>query len=135
MLLNVLLFVPLGVGLALYGLRGKHALLAAFALSVLIESAQLLIPGRDSTIGDVLTNTLGGGIGFASCQYALVWLRPSPRVATGLVVFWCVVWLTVQALSNFVFIPSIPDGKYCQLARYLSNRAVFRGRVLSRQCR
>jgi len=130
--LNVFLFVPLGVGLALYGGRGKHALLSTFALSVLIESAQLLIPGRDATIGDVLTNTLGGGIGFVGCRYALVWLRPSPRIAALLVACWCVVWLAIQAISSFVFLPSIPDAKYYgQLARDLGNRAVFRGRVLS----
>lgn len=130
--LNVLLFVPLGVGLALYGWRGSQALLAGFVLSALIESLQLVIPGRDSTIGDVLTNTLGTGIGFVTCRYALVWLRPSPRVAAGLAAAWCAVWLCVQALSNFAFVPSIPDGNYYgQLARYLGNRAVFRGRVLA----
>jgi hypothetical protein len=130
--LNVLLFAPLGVGLALYCGQGKRALLAMFALSVLIESLQLLIPGRDATIGDVVTNTFGGGIGFAACRYALVWLRPSPRAAARLVAVWCAAWLIVQAVSNFAFLPSIPDGKYYgQLARYLGDRPVFRGRVLS----
>lgn len=130
--LNVVLFVPLGVGLALYGLRGKHAIPTAFALSALIEIAQLFIPGRDATIGDVLTNTLGAAIGFAACRYARAWLRPSPRIAAGLIACWCAIWLTIQAASNFEFAPAIPDAAYYgQLARFLGNRAVFRGRVLS----
>jgi hypothetical protein len=130
--LNVALFVPLGVGLALVGFQGRKALLAAFALSALVEIAQLFIPGRDATIGDVLTNTLGGAIGFAACRYPAFWLRPSPRLAAGLLACWCVVWLAIQAASNFAFVPSIPDDRYYgQLARFLGNRAVFRGRVLS----
>ena len=45
--LNVLLFIPLGIGLALAGVSGKRALLGMVVLSALIEVAQLLvIPSR-----------------------------------------------------------------------------------------
>src|SRR6478672_4733448 len=64
-LLNVLLFVPLGIGLSLLEWSERRAVLAMCALSIAIEAAQFfVIPGRDSTLGDVLTNTFGGAMGF-----------------------------------------------------------------------
>src|SRR5580765_1547243 len=39
--LNVLLFFPLGVGLALSGIAGNRAVLTAFILSATIETTQL----------------------------------------------------------------------------------------------
>src|ERR1700716_4152161 len=62
-MLNIVLFVPLGIGLGLTGVPGKRALLAICALSALIETAQFFVmSGRDSTLGDVLTNTAGGAL-------------------------------------------------------------------------
>jgi len=132
-ILNVLLFVPLGVGLALLDVPAKRAILMMCVLSVLIETAQLfVIPGRDGTIGDVLTNTLGGTVGFAASRNARIWLRPSPRHATILVVGWAGMWLAIQTISSFAFVPSIPESQYYgQLAPSLGNFAVFPGRVLT----
>jgi hypothetical protein len=133
-ILNVLLFVPLGVGLALCGVGAKRTLLIVSVASVLIETAQLfIIPGRDATIGDVLTNTLGGALGFATCRYAWIWVRPSPRVAGILIVAWATIWLVMQMTTGFAFAPSIPESQYYgQLARSLGkNFAVFHGRVLA----
>jgi hypothetical protein len=131
--LNVFLFVPLGVGLALSGFAGKRAIFAACLLSALIEAAQFsLIGGRDSTIGDVLTNTLGGALGFAIGRYAGDWLRPSPGIAKNLAVVWATIWFAIQAVSSYGFAPALPDSKYYgQIARVFWNFEVFRGRVLS----
>jgi hypothetical protein len=131
-ILNVFLFVPLGVGLALSGYPGKRTVLIIFALSAMIEVTQLAIPGRYSTVGDVLTNTIGGAVGFAASRYARVWLLPSPRIAMSLFIGWCAFWLTIQAASSFSFTPSVPDSRYYygQLARKLGHFAVFPGRVL-----
>lgn len=130
--LNVFLFVPLGIGLAFIGFPGKRAVLAMFALSALIETAQfLVIPGRYSTIGDVLTNTLGGVLGFAVGRYAFTLLRPSPRIAVALCIGWSAVWLTVQTISAFGFSPAMPTSEYYgQIAPRLGNFEQFRGRVL-----
>jgi len=132
-ILNVLLFVPLGVGLALCGFPANRAILMMSILSISIETAQLLvIPGRDATIGDVLTNTLGGALGFAASRYARTCLRPSPRNATSFIVGWAVIWLAIQTISSFSFAPSIPESKYFgQLAPSLGDYAVFHGRVLT----
>ena len=133
-ILNVLLFVPLGVGLALCGVSAKRALLIVTVVSVLIETTQFfIIPGRDATIGDVLTNTIGGTFGFVTSRYACIWLRPPPRIATVLIVAWGAIWLVIQTTAGFAFAPSIPESQYYgQLARPLGkNFAVFHGRVLA----
>ncbi|WP_133176438.1 VanZ family protein [Nocardioides currus] len=63
LLLNVLLFVPLGVGLALVtGWRWWQVCLAAAAASTALELLQLVLP-RDADPVDVLTNTLGAAVG------------------------------------------------------------------------
>jgi VanZ like family len=130
--LNVILFVPLGVGLALCGLPGKRSLIAMCVLSVLIEAVQLTIPGRDSTIGDVVTNTLGGALGFAMGRFPMQWLRPGPRIARYLAVGWGALWIAIQAISNFGFAPSLTDSKYYgEIGRILGTFDVFPGRVLT----
>src|SRR6266704_2713217 len=62
-LLNIILFVPLGAAVALHVRSLSRCALSAALLSATIELAQLYIPGRDSSLGDVLSNTLGGTLG------------------------------------------------------------------------
>jgi glycopeptide antibiotics resistance protein len=132
-LLNVLLFLPLGVGLALSGLAGKRALLLAFGLSALIETTQFFfIQGRDATVGDVLTNTFGACLGFALARHARSWLQPSRRMGLVLSVAWGTAWLVIQWIASYGFAPSLPDSRYYgQLARSNGDLAVFEGRVIS----
>lgn len=61
-LLNVVLFLPPGF---LLGLRWSPwvALGAGLLVSGGIESAQLLLPGRSSTLSDLIANGLGAGLG------------------------------------------------------------------------
>ena len=123
----------LGVGLALRGVGWNRSILTAFALSVAVETAQLLfVPGRDATLGDVVTNTLGAALGLALARRAHSWLHPPPRFAAILGLAWCVLWLAIQAASSFSFTPSIPDSTdFGQLARELGDFDVFPGRVLA----
>jgi len=132
-LLNLLLFVPLGCGLALAGVRARSAVLAMFAFSTLIEFSQLvLIAGRDATLGDVITNTIGGGLGFAITRHFAVLARPSFKAAVGLASSWSLVWLALQAVSSFGFALAIPSANYYgQIARRLGNFEQYRGRVLT----
>ncbi|MDH3208619.1 MAG: VanZ family protein, partial [Gemmatimonadota bacterium] len=62
-ILNMLLFVPLGVLMA----RTKNAPLRAaavgLALSLGVESAQLLVPGRQPALGDLVWNASGAALG------------------------------------------------------------------------
>lgn len=132
-ILNVLLFAPLGIGLALSGLSAKRAILTMLLLSVLIETTQLLvIPGRDATLGDVVTNTLGGALGFAASRYTRIWLRPSSSKAMIFLIGWGALWFGIQTIASFAFSLSIPDSQYYgQLSPLLGGFAVFRGSVLA----
>jgi VanZ family protein len=132
-ILNIILFIPLGVGLALTGVSGRRALLAMCALSAIIETAQLLfIPGRDATLRDVLTNTLGGAVGLALARHATLLLRPPPRIARRLALGWATIWLVIQAVSNFGFAVTLPSSHYYgQIGRLLGSFELFPGKVLN----
>lgn len=68
---NVLLFLPLGFGLT--GLVLKRArslklsilviLVLSASLSTVVEIIQVLLPSRTSSLTDICTNTVGGGLG------------------------------------------------------------------------
>ncbi len=59
-LLNLLLFAPLGVAFRTLGLSWPRSLAAALGLTLAIETTQAtLLAGRDASLGDVLANTLG----------------------------------------------------------------------------
>ena len=73
-ILNVIIYLPLGLAAALAFRRRRSCAFAAtaaiafgFLLSVGMELLQVYVPGRDSSLLDVLTNTLGAaaGAGFA----------------------------------------------------------------------
>ena len=72
---NTLLFVPLGAALCFLGLRIRTTILVAGGLAALVEVAQLLVPGRTTSVDDLLLNTLGALLG-----HLLVgaWLRSRP---------------------------------------------------------
>ena len=60
---NLLLFLPLGVALCLR--RTLHAAAATgLAFSASIELAQLVVPGRTTSIDDVIFNSLGTALGW-----------------------------------------------------------------------
>jgi hypothetical protein len=101
------------------------------ALSALIETAQFLfIPGRSSTIGDVLTNSLGGALGFAIARHTFVLIYPRARMAMSLTIGWSAVWVTIQTASAFGFSPAFPRSRYYgEIAPSLGNFEQFRGRV------
>jgi glycopeptide antibiotics resistance protein len=80
--MNILLFVPLGLSIALVPPSRRRTLLAlgAMALPVLIEATQLLVPmlDRGCESGDVIDNLTGLGVG-GVIGTILVWLRGRSR--------------------------------------------------------
>ena len=82
--LNTLMFVPLGMAVAM--LLSRHgwplAILAGFVLSATVEYAQVSVPGRVPDPADIFWNTLGGAIGVAMVtpiRYAVAAGRRSAR--------------------------------------------------------
>jgi hypothetical protein len=67
-LANVLLFLPLAAGLVWSGASGARTVVVGLLFSATLELVQLrLVDGRDSTLGDLVWNTVGTalGVGFA----------------------------------------------------------------------
>ncbi|MGZ3333513.1 MAG: VanZ family protein [Gemmatimonadaceae bacterium] len=129
-LLNTLLFVPLGVGLSLSGLGPWKAVLICFALSLSIETAQaFIVRGRDATLSDILTNSAGGTIGFWSARTAPTWLAPSRKRAAWLAATWGAIWMLIQIVSSYVFVPSLPPSQYYGQLAQRGARAMFHGQV------
>src|SRR5690348_2135866 len=62
--LNILLFIPYGFALRLLTAKRRYVIAAVVATTIVVETLQAtVIPGRDSTLGDVLSNTIGGALG------------------------------------------------------------------------
>jgi len=131
--LNVLLFLPLGLGLALAGGRPLGAIGGMFSASLTIELLQLfVIPGRDATIGDVLMNSMGGALGFAIGAHLESLVQPRGRAGVTLLLAWSVVWLVVQSIAAYSLAPALTRSRYYgQIAADLGETlSAFPGEVL-----
>ncbi|HUQ84645.1 MAG TPA: VanZ family protein [Gemmatimonadaceae bacterium] len=92
-LVNVLLYVPYGVGLTLAGMRPWRAFGLVVATTFAVELLQYrVLVGRDGTLSDVLTNSLGGGIGIALVRHWRSLVVPNDRRAAALALTASLVW-------------------------------------------
>jgi len=131
-ILNVVLFAPLGAGLFLLGGPGR-ALLGTAAVSLGIELLQSGVPGRFPSLGDVLFNTLGGGLGvvlgWTALHLRLCRICRSPWARAALILFPPFTF----AVTAVLFRPVFPDAVYYgQWTHRLGRRLpAYRGQVLS----
>ena len=119
--LNVLLFVPYGMALGLMGVPWRRAILVVVASTVAIETLQFsAIAGRDSSLGDVLTNSLGGALGYwLGVNFERI-VRPEARFARALAIAWAALFLAFQALGSYAHLPAMTSVPYSgQIARDL----------------
>ncbi|HSA57276.1 MAG TPA: VanZ family protein [Gemmatimonadaceae bacterium] len=108
---NVVLFIPLGFGLAWLGASRAGTVVAAFALSAFVESMQFtIIPGRDASLGDLLFNSIGGLAGLALQRARLTVINPPPRLARGLRGIAGLGWFLVLLAATFGLRPAVPRG-------------------------
>ena len=130
-LLNVLLFIPFGFGLRLRGTDRLWAWGATIATTVTIETLQIVIPGRDPSLGDVVMNSLGGIIGILLCDSWQLWVFPSAAQARSLLMGGAMVWLSLVALGSWAMKPWVPNGPLlAQIAPDLKDIELFEGKVL-----
>jgi glycopeptide antibiotics resistance protein len=64
-LANMLLFVPLGAVVAFRGWSLARVAAVAFFVSASVEVAQLFVPGRTTSLDDVVFNVSGSVLGYA----------------------------------------------------------------------
>lgn len=130
--LNILLFLPLGVGLRLRGVSPRRAWLFALALTICIEALQVrVIAGRDASLGDVISNALGAFIGIQLVDRWRALLFPRAHRATRFAVAGAAIWFGAIALGGWALTPSIDAGPYHALwAPDLYQIELFGGQVL-----
>ena len=109
--LNVLLFVPLGLGLRVAGLSRWRAVLVGAAATLAIELLQLrVVVGRDASVGDLVSNTLGTLLG---AEAAVRWrgaLLPDARWARRLGWTAALAWLALGTATAWSVVVRGPDG-------------------------
>ena len=99
-LLNVLMFVPLGVGLALLRVRGQVAALAIVLATCAIEATQYgIVAGRFASARDILTNSAGGLAGWYLWSRWRSFAIPPARTARRLGLATAVLWISTQAIT------------------------------------
>ncbi|HEY7614618.1 MAG TPA: VanZ family protein [Gemmatimonadales bacterium] len=118
--LNLLLFMPMAAGLALLRRPWLRIVGICLLLSLLVETVQYFpFTGRDASLSDVLTNTVGGALGAAITARAGTLLRPGPILARRLALAAGVGWLGILTFAAVAMRPWAPPGRlrnYCTAA-------------------
>lgn len=129
--LNVILFLPMGAALVWAGVSWRRAALACALMSLGIESLQFsVIPGRDASISDLLTNSVGGMLGAAILHRWRSVVFPSPAMARRLCAAATALPLAVMATTAALLKPSTPDmGLWGQWAPVQPQFEPFTGQV------
>jgi hypothetical protein len=83
----------------LAGMSRRRAFAIGLVTTITVELLQLVIPGRDTSLGDVITNSFGGLIGILCADIWRVVLVPSRRDATRLAIGWTLLWVFVLTAS------------------------------------
>jgi hypothetical protein len=131
-ILNVLLFIPFGMGMRLAGMSRRRAYAIALVTTITVELLQLAIPGRDTSLGDVITNSSGAFIGIISADIWRVVVFPSRRAATRLAWGWTSLWMLVLTVSAELAHISLPGTTAWGVWRpELLHHDYFSGKVLS----
>jgi len=101
-LVNVLLYVPYGVGLTLAGMRPLRAVVLVLGTTFAVELLQYrVLVGRDGTLSDVLTNTLGGGLGVLAAVRWRDLVFPTARGGAAFALGVATAWTLVLAVSAY----------------------------------
>jgi hypothetical protein len=111
-ILNLFLFAPLGVALAVAGWRPGRVALVGVTASAVIEFVQVgIIPGRDASLRDLMFNSLGTLVGAALAAAAPRWYRDQAvrPWAAGLALTGA---LVIVLGSNVLTLPTFPGSQY-----------------------
>lgn len=131
-ILNVGMFVPLGAAFRMARLSPRSAALAIVGTTLTIELLQhFVIYGRISSTGDLLSNTVGGLLGYALVAVSRSLVLPPPRRGTALVAAAASVPVFVLAATAWLFGPHVTAHPvWGQIAAELGDLDRFQGRVI-----
>jgi hypothetical protein len=109
--LNLALFVPLGIALRLCGMRVSRSVVVAFATSMLVEVAQAtVVAGRDPSLSDLITNSAGALLGALLGGHLTRLWRPDPGLAARLALGAGAGWLMLLAGTAWAVRPAPGPG-------------------------
>jgi hypothetical protein len=130
---NLLLFLPLAIGLRLSGQSWPRTVVAGALLSFTVELLQLrVVPGRDASLSDLLSNTASSAIGATIGTFLPRVVAPSPRRALGLLACGLAALLALLAIWGWLLVPRTPAGGLTSLwANEAPGSDEFGGRVRS----
>jgi hypothetical protein len=129
---NLILFLPLGIALALRGTGFAGVALRATLLSAAIELAQVAIPGRYRNVWDVVSNAGGALLGAALLRTAKRWLWPGRSLATRLALAGSAFVATLLLGTGLLLSPALPFTEYAAgWTLDLDPLAHYTGRVIS----
>lgn len=130
-LLNIVLFLPFGAALAALDVPLGRAVVRGLLVSFTIELLQFtVIPGRDASLSDVVTNTLGTALGAAGWVRLPALLFPAPPAARRLRTAAAAVVLAHAALVTWLMQPdATPAPWFGQVAPDLAHLGRFAGTV------
>jgi hypothetical protein len=130
-LANVLLFLPYGIGLGLVGGRWGRALVLVVATTCMIELFQYrVLVGREGTISDVITNSIGGALGIAMGAHWRALILPRARASGMLGISAAIIWILVLGAAGRAMTPSYrPAGAEVVIAPSFPPSPRFAGRV------
>jgi hypothetical protein len=136
-LLNVALFIPLGFALGFLGLSTMRAGGVALLVSLVVEALQgFVVVGRDASVFDLITNTIGGAVGAIIAAGIWTILKPSPQQACRLFAAQLALWAAICFTSAWALVPDVPEhpgvpAYWGQHAHLLAGKTRLRGRVIS----
>lgn len=131
--LNLALFVPLGIALRSWNIRVPQCIVVAFATSLFVEVAQAtIVAGRDPSLSDLVTNTAGGFLGaLLGGHLARLWC-PEHGLATRLALGAGAGWLILLAGTAWAVLPAPgPAPSRVEWAPQLPFVDTFAGRIES----
>lgn len=131
-ILNVLLFIPLGLALRQW-LPASLAILLGLLTTCMVEFAQVAwILGRDASLRDILTNGLGAGLGVLLASGWRLLLFPGRAHGRLLAAVGFACWVGVVGATAWLVRPSLPPIMYWgQWAPELGQFETWQGRVLA----
>lgn len=107
---NLLLYVPIGVSLALRGSSLGRAVIGGLLLSAALEALQAMVPGRSPSLRDILMNGAGTAAGVLLWRIATARPRISSRTLDLAAGAWALAWVLQVLVHGWLETPSLPEG-------------------------
>jgi glycopeptide antibiotics resistance protein len=129
---NIVMFVPLGLAFALASGRRWWSVLACVVVTMFVEAMQFrIVTGRDSSLSDLVANSLGGLIGVQVAARGALLVKPRGRAASVLAVSAAALFALITTLTSTGFRPaSIPRSLWVQWTPERASFEPFSGQLL-----